>query len=233
MFHSSLRARSILGLHRFHSLSSGARLTFKLGCGGGTDIISPTARHMQPIIDHIAKVIRPALSKYATAEKVLTDALVSNGDASVIDIARQDVMLSARQAVDVLHHLSDFVFKERSSGLVFAELTDVRKAVEAKCVFLRTSQPVADVSLLRDIADALKHHRPDRPSAAVQASTDVAPVSMGFGEARFGEGKFDGVEQVVIVTKDGDMRALSSVLQNVFDAWTTLLGQPLPPINEY
>ena len=28
-------------------------------------------------------------------------------------------------------------------------------------------------------------------------------------------------------------RALSSVLQNVFDAWMTLLGQPLQPISEY
>ena len=40
-------------------------------------------------------------------------------------------------------------------------------------------------------------------------------------QGRFGEGKFRGVEQVVIKTKDGDGRALSSVLQNVFDAWTT------------
>ena len=34
-----------------------------------------------------------------------------------------------------------------------------------------------------------------------------------------------GVEQVIITTKDADKRALSSVLQNVFDA------QPLPPIS--
>ena len=74
-------------------------------------------------------------------------------------------------------------------------------------------------------------HRPDRRSATVPSSTDIAPFTMGFGQARFGEGKFD-VEQMVIVDKNGDMRALSSVLQNVFDAWMTLLGQPLPPIND-
>jgi hypothetical protein len=56
---------------------------------------------------------------------------------------------------------------------------------------------------------------------------------MGFGQMRFGEGKFDGVEQVVITKKDGDMRALTSVLQNVFDAWMTLLKQPLSPISVY
>jgi hypothetical protein len=86
---------------------------------------------------------------------------------------------------------------------------------------------------LRNVADALKHHRPDRPSATVLASTDIATVSMGFGQMRFGEGKFGGVEQVVVTTKNGDMRALSSVLQNVFDAWMTLLGQPLLPLSQY
>jgi hypothetical protein len=40
-------------------------------------------------------------------------------------------------------------------------------------------------------------------------------------------------EQVIVTMKDGDRRALSSVLQNVFDAWMALLGQGLPPINEF
>jgi hypothetical protein len=79
--------------------------------------------------------------------------------------------------MDVLHHLSDFVLKEPSPTLRFAKIEDVRNAVEARCVFLRTANPVADISLLRDVADALKHHRPDRASATVLASTDVATVS--------------------------------------------------------
>lgn len=37
----------------------------------------------------------------------------------------------------------------------------------------------------------------------------------------------------MVTTKDGAKRALSSVLQNVFDAWTTVLGLPQPPINEF
>jgi hypothetical protein len=82
-------------------------------------------------------------------------------------------------------------------------------------------------------ADAFKHHRPDRPSATVVVSTDVVPIGSGWGMMCGGEGKFGGAEQVVITTKAGDKRALSSVLQNVFDAWMTLLGQLLPPISEY
>jgi hypothetical protein len=185
---------------------------------------------MQPILDHIDTVVRPALCKYQAAEKVLTGALQSGNSSTV---ARQDAMLAARQAVDVLHHLSDFVLKEPSPSLAFAKIEDVRSAVGARCVFLRTAQPVADVALLRDVADAFKHHRPDRASATVLASSDVVSISIGWDQAHWDEGKWDGPEQIIITTKGGDKRALSSVLQNVFDAWMTLLGQPLPPISQY
>jgi hypothetical protein len=187
---------------------------------------------MQPILDHIAGVVRPALRKYLAAEKALTVALESK-DAGAVSTARQDVMLAARQAADVLHHLSDFVLKEPSPALTFTKIEDVRSAVEAKCVFLRTAKPVADVGLVRDVTDAFKHHRPDRSSATVLVSTDVVPIGSGWGQMRLGEGKYGGAEQVVITTKDGNKRALSSVLQNVFDAWMTLLEQPLPPISQY
>jgi hypothetical protein len=149
------------------------------------------------------------------------------------EAARQKVMLAARQAVDVLHHLSDFVLKERVPPLAFTKIEDVRTAVETRCVFLRNGQSVADVALLRDVADAFKHHRPDRSSATIAASSDVVPVSLGWGQARWGEGKWGSPEQVIITTKTGDRRALSSVLQNVFDAWMTVLGQTLPPIGRY
>jgi hypothetical protein len=85
--------------------------------------------------------------------------------------------------------------------------------------------------LLRDVAVAFKHHRPKTGRIAV--SSDIAPVGIGFGQCRFGEGKYGGVEQIVILTRNGDKRALSSVLQNAFDAWIMLLGQPLPPISRY
>jgi hypothetical protein len=94
-------------------------------------------------------------------------------------------MLAARLAVWVLHHLSDLVLKEPSPTLEFEKLEEVRSAVEAKCVFLRTAKPVADVRLLRDVADAFKHHRPDRPSATVLVSTDVVPIGSGWGQMRW------------------------------------------------
>jgi hypothetical protein len=119
---------------------------------------------MQCILDHVTFVVRPALRKYTDAENVLTAATLSE-NAGAIATARQDAMLAARQAADVLHHLSDFVLKEPSPALRFTEIEDVRKAVSAKCMYLRTTSPVPDVALLRDVADAFKHHRLDRKNA--------------------------------------------------------------------
>lgn len=166
------------------------------------------------------------------AEDALT-AAVKSDDPVVIGAAREDVMLAARQAVDTLHHLSDFVLKEPSPELHFASIEDVRRAVISQCRFLRAGDPVNDVKLLQDIADAFKHHRPDRSSATVAASSDVVSVNTGWGELRWSEGKYGGFEQVLVMIKNGDRRALSSVLQNVFDAWMKVLRQPLPPISEY
>jgi hypothetical protein len=167
---------------------------------------------MQPILDHMARVVRPALRKYLEAEQALTLALETKTP-SVIDATRGEVGLAGRQAVDVLHHLADFVLKEPSAALPpFVKIDDVRTAVDAKCQYLRNGKHVDDVVLLRDTADAFKHQRPDRPSARVAASGDVAPVSVGFGSIKFGEGKYGGVEQLIISMKNGDRRALSSVL---------------------
>jgi hypothetical protein len=82
---------------------------------GRCDMPHKKVGRMQSILDHIAAVIQPALRKYLAAEKALTDALEFK-DAGGAGTARQDVMLAARQATDVLHHLSDFVLKEPSPG---------------------------------------------------------------------------------------------------------------------
>jgi len=171
-------------------------------------------------------------SGYLAAEQALTRAQLA-GDAAAAIKARQDIMLAARQAVDLLHHLSDFVWKEPATWRSpFTGLDDIRSTVEARCVFLREpTVPAKDVTLLRDISVAFKHHKPTRGSVSV--STDIVPAGTGFGMLRWGEGKYGGVEQVCVAMNNGDRRALSSVLQNVFDAWMTYLNQPLPPVSRY
>jgi len=44
---------------------------------------------------------------------------------------------------------------------------------------------------------------------------------------------YGGDEQVPVIRKAGEKRALSSILQNAIDAWMTYLGQRLRPINDY
>jgi hypothetical protein len=111
-----------------------------------------------------------------------------------------------------LHHLADFVQKEKLPSLLFAEVKDVRSAIEAKC------NPTDDVNLLRDVVDALEHACPEGLSTNVLVSSDVAPVGIGFGPRLIEGREFADLKQVVITNRNGEMRPLLSVLQNVFDA---------------
>jgi hypothetical protein len=144
-------------------------------------------------------------------------------------------MLAARSAVDVLHHLSDFVLKEPVPDLPsFADVGDVRAAVRPHCIFLRNAKvPTDDIGLLRDVAEAFKHHKPDRHNLTVESSKDIITLGSGWGEMRMSEGKYGGGEQVLVIRRGGEKRVLSSILQNAFDAWLTYLRQPLSKINEF
>jgi hypothetical protein len=186
---------------------------------------------MQAILDHIDTVVRPALRNYSAAEATFTAA----HDGAGVDEALNQVMLTARQAANELHHLADFVFNNPPPGSSFADLGAVRATVQSHVIFLRepAAPPFDDVALLRDVADAFKHYKLDRPSATVSGADAIVTLGTGWGKLRWGEGKWGGIEQVIVERKDGDQRALSSILQNVFDAWLKLLGQPLPPINVY
>jgi hypothetical protein len=66
---------------------------------------------------------------------------------------------------------------------------------------------------------------------AALTKAHAAQDQAAIGGARIEAGL--AARQAVVTTKDGAKRALSSVLQNVFDAWTLLLGLPQKPINEF
>jgi hypothetical protein len=187
---------------------------------------------MQAILDHIDCTVRPALRAYLAAEKALTAAQVA-GDAAASDLARGEVMRTARTAATELHHLTDYALHHPPPN--FADIATLRAALQSHVLFLREPKaPVPDdVALLRDTTEAFKHFKLDRASATVADANAVATISTGYGVARWGEGKWGGAEQCMVTRKDGDKRAMTSLLQNVFDAWLTLLVQPLAPIGEY
>jgi hypothetical protein len=184
------------------------------------------------ILDHIHRTVRPALRAYLAAEQVLTAAQVA-GDEAASNVARGEVMRAARTAATELHHLTDYALHHPPPA--FADVAAVRAAVQSHVLFLREPKaPIPDdVALLRDTAEAFKHFKLDRVSATLADADAVATISTGYGVARWGEGKWGGTEQCMVTRKDGDVRAMTSLLQNVFDAWMTLLGQPLAPIGEY
>jgi hypothetical protein len=187
---------------------------------------------MQAILDHLKNVVRPALRGYVAADRAFMEAQKAGAG---VDEAKAAAMLAGRQAAIELHHLSDFVVNNPAPGATFPDLAGARAAVQSHLIFLREPRApyVDDVVLLRDVADAFKHHKLDRRNATVDGADAIVMTGTGWGKLRYGEGKWGGVEQVIVERKDGSQRVLSSVMQNVFDAWLTLLGQPLPPINDY
>lgn len=188
---------------------------------------------MHVIIDRLNGLIRSALRTYLAAERDL-DAANEAGEPTGVAAAKERVDLAARQAVDLLHHFADFVCKEPDPALPpFRKPEDVRKVIRPLCLFGRIGPPIDDVNLLMDVADAFKHHRPDRPSATVDVSFAITTHYGGNGQLRYGEGKYGGTEQTIVTRTSGERRALSSILQNVFDAWMRYLQQPLPPISKY
>jgi hypothetical protein len=188
---------------------------------------------MQAILDHLSRVVRPALKEHIGAEAELTAAHRA-GELANIEAAQHRVIRTARIAAIELHQFGDVVWKEPCPSLPpFADLAEVRSAVSSRCRFLRTAGTVDDVRLLMDVADAFKHHKPDRRSISVASANAVVALASGWGELRFGEGKYGGTEQMIVTRTDGAKRALSSVLQNVFYAWTDLLDQAQLPIGEY
>ena len=96
---------------------------------------------------------------------------------------------------------------------------------------LRTDAPTRDVELCRDVADALKHAilTINVDARQIRENDAVIALSRGHGEPGFGEGKYGGTQQVIVLAISGT-RALSSVLQNVIDAWRRAAGIELPAV---
>jgi hypothetical protein len=187
---------------------------------------------MQPILNHLDNIVRPAVRDYVAAESALDAAHIAK-DANAIDAARKNVMRRARIATTELHHLQDFVLHNPQSGLSFARIEDIRSALRAACVFGRGTVAVGDTDLLRDTADAFKHHLMTRQNSAVSGAAAIISISNGYGEMRFGEQKWSGIEQVTVTCKNGHKYSLLYIIQNSFDAWMKVLSQPELPMGQY
>lgn len=89
--------------------------------------------------------------------------------------------------------------------------------VQSECV---------DFGLVWDIHDAHKHIEltQDRSGGRkVKRSDQTGVESLGWGVARWDEGKWDGPPQLVVTTDSLEKRPLISVAKNVIDMWERLL----------
>lgn len=185
-----------------------------------------------PWDEHFFEIVIPAWQAYLRAEQELSQAIAS-GDEGRLNRARYDALREAGSAVFYLHHFGDVALRARPHFLPDHVRTpgQVVDWLAPHCTMLRTARPIADVALVRDVADALKHsiltrHLDQRQVAVAEA---VLVLSTGYGQLAVGEGKFGGVEQIVVLTSAGP-RALSCALQNAVDAWRRVAGIELPAI---
>ena len=178
------------------------------------------------------EIVEPARVEFEEAEHRLTAAVAGGPGAPDLEAARALVLRRARAAVVELHQFVDRVHAARPSWAPAGSLPELRASLQRDhCRFLRGTEPVDDVDLLHDLADAFKHVSLDRPTKGrervVTHEGAVVRLATGYGDLAFGEGKFGGVEQLIVERVDGRQRAVSSVLLNVSDAWAKAMGRTL------
>lgn len=198
----------------------------ELGRGALSDLGDPTRAHFE-------RVVLPALREYRAAENDLTAA--AKLDAQARALVRGIAERRARTAAIELHHLGDVVFKNPAPQPRPAHKNprEARDWAETYCTRSRGPLPDRDINLLSAIADAYKHWELNDPVREIRAASAVEVASRGYGQGRFGEGKYGSVEQVLVFLQDGTVRPLATVLQNVTDAWRRGFGWPLPPISDF
>ena len=182
--------------------------------------------------EHFPEIVIPAWQAYLRAEGRLSEAIVSSDEAGRIR-AYYDVLREGGAATFYVHHFAEIVLRARPPWLSqeINSLEPLREWLSAACTMLRTEQPVTDVALLRDVADALKHAILTFRLEAreVSANEAVLVISTGYGQGNWGEGKYGGLDQAVVLAKSG-RRALSSILQNVIDAWRRVASLDMPEV---
>lgn len=185
-----------------------------------------------PWDEHFAEIVIPAWQAYLQAESRFTEAL-AGGSESQIRKAKYDALREGGAAAFYIHHFGEIILRTRPAWLPkhITNLGQIRSWLSNHCTMLRTTEAIGDVSLLGDVADALKHAILTKHLESREVSVNDAVLVAGreYGQCRYGEGKYGGIDQVWVLATSGG-RPLSSILQNVIDAWRRAAGIDLPSI---
>jgi hypothetical protein len=171
----------------------------------------------------------PNFRRYWLAEDALTNAWKA-GEPLAEKEASDAALAAGMNASVSAYHLADAAIQSRPSWVSpsIRDLESLRRSTEAAhCYMLRTGPQVDDLTLLGAVVDAYKHFELRSSSRAVKSIKAAVVSATGWGEMAWGEGKWGGTQQVIVELSNGDIRALSSILQNVIDMWRSAMGMPL------
>jgi hypothetical protein len=127
----------------------------------------------------------------------------------------------AKQAANELNNMVDRMLYHWGQGAAEVWNTSTPAEYRRKLV----TDVCQDFQLVWDIADAHKHVELGRPDRAITCDDQTAPGTLGYGEGRYGEGLYGGVEQLVVRLDDGTRRAVSGPIENVLAMWDKI-AQP-------
>lgn len=79
-------------------------------------------------------------------------------------------------------------------------------------------------AVLRDVAEAHKHMRLDRPERRITYAKQTSTSPTGFGEAGFGTGPYGGGPSIVVTLDDDSKHHLSHLTQHLRRSWVSMLA---------
>jgi hypothetical protein len=80
-----------------------------------------------------------------------------------------------------------------------------------------------ELGLIRDVADAHKHYKLDRPNRKLTDASQATQGAMGWGEAAWGEGQWGSPPEIVVTYDDGTKHHFSSAVRKVLAMWKGML----------
>lgn len=185
---------------------------------------------MQNVRHQFETIVVPNFRDFDAAEKALT-AATRSGDPQTIAAASNAALRAGMNVAVAAYHLCDAVWLARAQMPWLAGLKNseqMQAFIEnAHCVMMRTPAMVRDLQLVAAVADAYKHVVLRNAARPVTTSQATLVVATGYGELGYGEGKYGGVNQVIVRLNNGQSRSLWGAIQNVVDMWRRFLGDPL------
>ncbi len=81
-----------------------------------------------------------------------------------------------------------------------------------------------DFALIRDVCDAHKHLELNRSTRRITRANQTNIGKMGWGEAKFGDGRWGSPEEVVVTDDNGDKHHFVGMVRRTEETWRSLLA---------